>query len=93
MNPSQVAHGIRTAIMPPEALVAPFQWGYVNAVHTSPNTVDLYLDGTQTLNDTAYLTPGVRYVDTYSPTVGDVVVVLRNIGASATDRVVVGKLA
>jgi len=61
----------------------PFQWGQVEAIHTSPNTVDLYLDGASTL------TTGVRYLASYSPTVGDIVVVCRY----GTDRWVMGKLA
>ena len=55
------------------------------------NTVDLYLDGTQNLGDEAYLTPGVRFYDSFVPEVGDVVHVLRGTGASATDRVCAGR--
>ena len=55
------------------------------------NTVDLYLDGTQNLGDEAYLTPGVRFYDSFAPEVGDVVQVLRGTGASATDRVCAGR--
>lgn len=59
----------------------------------SANTLDVYLDGTQTYAQNVYLTPGVRYLDSYSPTAGDVVLVLRGEGPSTSDRVVVGKLA
>jgi hypothetical protein len=62
-------------------------------------TVDLYLNASQNnvlpsgQPNPAFLTPGVRYLSTYSPTVGDSVVVLRGIGGMASDRFVLGKLA
>lgn len=62
---------------------APWQWGVVDAVHTSPNTVDLHLDGSTTV------TPGIRYVKSYTPTVGDTVLV----GRYGSDRFVLGVLA
>jgi hypothetical protein len=71
-----------------------FQWGVVDSVNAGPPpTVSVYLDGTQTLNDTNYLTPNIRYLADYYPTVGDVVIVRRGVGLSLTDRVVMGKLA
>lgn len=62
----------------------PFQWGQVLAVHTSPNTVDVYLDGASNA------TNGIRYLSSYTPAVNDVVLVLR---CAPTDRVVLGTLA
>lgn len=93
MNNSQFTAALRKNLTPHPTLSAPIQWGVVHAVHTSPNAVDLYLDGTQTYGDTAYLTVGVRYLSSYSPTVGDTVVVSRGTGGSRSDRFVLGKLA
>lgn len=62
---------------------APWQWGVVNAVHTSPNTVDVCLDGS------AIATLEIRYLSTYTPTVGDTVL----LGRHGADRWVFGKLA
>ncbi len=71
-----------------------FQWGIVEAINAGPPaTVDVYLDGTQTLSDTAYLTKGIRYLASYTPTVGDGVLVHRGSRRSSSDRVVLGKLA
>lgn len=70
-----------------------FQWGYVNAINLGPPpSLDLYLDGSQTTNDTAYLTKQVAYLASYVPTVGDAVLVRRGTRRSSSDRVVVGKL-
>lgn len=62
----------------------PYQWGVVHAVHTAPNTVDVYLDG-----HTTVATLGIRYLSTYTPTVGDTVL----LGRMGSDRWVFGKLA
>lgn len=83
-GPHHIAHSIRRELTPDPFSESPFQWGEVQAVHASPNTVDLYLDG-----NTATLTPGVRYLASYTPTVGDVVLVSR----MGSDRVVHHKLA
>jgi hypothetical protein len=62
-------------------------------MHASPNTVDLYLDGSSNL------TTGVRYLGGYTPTVGDIVLVARmgsgrSLGTpQRVSRVVLGKLA
>lgn len=70
-----------------------FQWGVIESINAGPPpTVNLYLDGSQTLNDTAYLTPNVAYLSTYVPVVGDTVLVHRGVGRSSSDRVVIGKL-
>lgn len=71
-----------------------YQWGYVDSINTGPPpTLNLYLDGTQTLGNTAYLTRNVRYLASYVPNVGDVVIVQRGKFRSSSDRVVLGKLA
>lgn len=73
---------------------SPYQWGYVHSINTGPPpSVNLYLDGTQTLSDTSYLTNNVRYNASYTPTVGDVVLVARGTGKSSSDRTVILKLA
>lgn len=63
------------------------------AAVVAAKTLDLYLDGSQTLSDPTYLTPGVRYLTSYTPAVNDVVVVLRGQSGLQTDRVVFGRLA
>lgn len=82
-SPLHVARTIRKELGGNRFVDSPYQWGVVHAVHTSPDTVDLYLDGSSTL------TPAVRYLASYYPTVGDVVKVDR----FRSDRVVVGTLA
>ncbi|HEX7355250.1 MAG TPA: hypothetical protein VF288_10510 [Mycobacteriales bacterium] len=82
-----VAGRIRTQLSHDWNVAGPYQWGTVTAVNTSPNSVDVKMDGSD------YVTPGVRYMSGYSPTVGDVVFVARMQGSSRTARVVHGKLA
>lgn len=82
-SPLHLARAIHKELRGNGFVDAPYQWGVVNAIHTGPNTVDLYLDGSSTL------TPSVRYLASYYPTVGDVVKVDR----FRSDRVVVGTLA
>lgn len=86
-HPRGVARQLQSSIVPQWSIMGPFQWATVHAIHTSPNTVDVYMDGASTL------TPGVRYLSTYTPTVGDVVVVGRMQAQSRTARFVIGKLA
>jgi len=62
------------------------------AAVTAMHTLDVYFDGTQHKTAT-YLTVGVRYLSTYTPTAGDVVVAIRGTGNLASDRVILGKLA
>ena len=88
MHPHQVVKAIRQEILPDPFSEGPWQWGKVGAVHTAPNTVDLYLDGSSTL------TTGVRYLASYTPAVNDIVVVGRLVAGSGSgqDRFVLGKL-
>ena len=60
------------------------------AAVTAMKTCDLYLDGSQTLADTTYLTPGVRWLQSYTPTAGDVVFVARGTGGLQSDRLILG---
>ncbi len=72
----------------------PYQWGVVDAINPGPPpSVNVYLDGSQMFNDPGQITQNIRYLDTYHPTVGDVVVVCRNTGKSSSDRWVMGKLS
>lgn len=82
-GPHYFAHQIRKELTPDAFTEGPFQWGVVHKVNANPNTVDLLLDGASTV------TPGVRYLGSYTPTVGDVVYVSR----MGSDRVVHHKLA
>ena len=71
-----------------------FQWGVVEAVNVGPPpSVDLYLDGSQTLKDTKYLTPKIRYNAGLAPYVGDVLLVYRGNNHHSSDRIAVLKLA
>ena len=88
-----LSRALRKELVPPQFTHGPYQWGVVENINTGPPSVDLYLDGTQTLSDTAYLTKGVRYLSDYRPTVGDVVLVARGTGGLKTDRVVIQRLA
>lgn len=67
------------------------------ATVVSVKSLDVYLDGTQTYEDTLYLTPGLRYCAGYAggatPAVGDVVLLSRGVGPSSSDRVVLDRLA
>lgn len=56
------------------------EWGVVHTLHTSPNSLDLYVNGSSSLTLT------VRYLKSYTPTAGDVVVILR----VGPDRIVLG---
>lgn len=78
-----VAHAIRREVAGKSFVESPYQWGKVAAVHTNPASVDLNLDGSATV------TPTIRYLASYTPTVGDVVLV----GRYGTDRVALGTLA
>lgn len=82
-----LAKVLRDELTPNGFSETPYQWGTVHAVHSSPNTVDVYLDGSTTL------TTGVRYLKSYTPTVGDTVVVCRHITQAGQDRWVMGVLA
>lgn len=71
-----------------------FQWGFIHSINAGPPpSVNIYLDGTQTTSNTAYLTNNVRYSSDYVPNVGDTVLVYRGAGVSSSDRVVLLKLA
>lgn len=87
MKPHALARGMVRNLTPDGFSETPYQWGVVEAVHTSPNTVDCYLDGATTL------TTGIRYLASYTPTVGDTVVLCRHITQAGQDRWVLGKLA
>ena len=82
-----IAKQLRRQFEQNSSVQGPWQWATVTAVHTSPNTVDVEMDGS------TYSTPGLRYLKSYSPTVGDVVLVARMQGPSRTARVVLGALA
>lgn len=59
---------------------------------TAAHTCDVYFDGTQN-SGSAYLTVAVRYLASYTPAVGDVVVAARGASGLATDRLILGKPA
>jgi hypothetical protein len=73
----------------------PWQWGTVAAVVTGGTfaTVSVYLDNSSG-GAGAVATPAISFLNGYQPTVGDVVIIARWPGASAsrTQRVVIGCL-
>ncbi len=71
---------------------AEHQWGVIAGIHTDPPSVDLYLDGAQNAG-VNYLTPNVLYDASYTPAMGDVVLVRRGTAHSRSDRYVIGKPA
>ncbi len=84
----QLARGFRRGLQVNPGIDGPWQWATIQATHTGPNRVDVYLD-----NNLGTITPGVPYLDSYSPTIGDVVLVARLLGKSRNTRVVLGKCA
>lgn len=57
------------------------RWGVIDATHTSPNRVDVLMNGT--------VIPDVRYLASYSPSVSDTVMML----LEGSDLVVIGTIA
>jgi hypothetical protein len=73
-------------------LHAEHEYGTVAAIHAGPPpTVDLYLNGSQNMGSTTYLTTGVKYLAPYVPTVGDVVLIQRGSEKLRTSRMILGK--
>lgn len=81
----------------------PIQWGVVEGIDFGPPLlVSVYPDGAQHTGNPAYLMgkndgagnilPGIPCMPGYVPTQGDVVVMLRGMGRSSSDRLVLGKL-
>lgn len=74
----------------------PWQWGTVQAVSlgvgSALTTVSVYLDNASG-GAGATITSGIPVLDSYIPTVGDVVLIGRMAGAARTQRVVISSLA
>jgi len=89
-----IVNTLRRALEPNPYLFSTFQWCKVHATHT--HSVDLIptgLTGLSTYTATTHVLKNVRYLASYTPTVGDVVLVLRGgKGGQATSLVVLGKL-
>ena len=81
-----LARQLRRATASSPSVDGPWQWGTVAAV--GGGTVDVYLD-----NNTGPITAGLRYLTSYSPDVGDAVLIARMGGASQTARVVLGTIS
>jgi hypothetical protein len=71
----------------PESLT--LVWGVVRAVHTSPNSVDVSINGASAPDAALH----VAYDASYTPTVNDTVAVLRTPTATGCDHYVIGKRA
>src|SRR5258708_3427575 len=71
----------------------PYQWAYVAAIHsTLPfSTLDVYLDSSPG-SPGATLASKIPYLNGYTPTVGDIVLVGRMAGAARTQRIIIGPL-
>lgn len=92
-----LAHTLRRLLGPKHFTTGPHQIGVVHAIHTTPHhSVDLYLTGVTRRSGftaTKTLTKRVPYSTSYTPAVGDVVIVLRAPGQARTRRFVLGKQA
>jgi len=83
----RIARQLNRATRPRMSVTGILHWGIVAAIHTSPNTVDVYLDG----DSTAMV--AIPYLASYSPTVGDNVCVLQGQAQTRMNRFVLGKRA
>ena len=93
-NTSKTVAAIRKAVVPHPTVKAPWQWGVVASFTTTPPlTCDVYINGTQNLNNPAFLTRAIRYLESYVPTVNDVVLIGHGTGGLTSDRWIIGDLA
>lgn len=83
----ELAKQLRRGLVPPVGVHGPWQWGTVAAINTANSTISVYLD-----NNTGVATPGIAYLSSYVPVVGDAVFIGRQSGASRTSRVVMGTI-
>lgn len=88
MNHYDLARQIRRNLQPPPGVHGPWQFGEVATLDTTSGTVGVYLDNSPG-GDGAAITSGIPYLDSYSPYVGDPVLVARMVGAGRSQRVVI----
>lgn len=90
-----IVNTLRRALEPNPYVFSNYQFCKVKATH--PHSVDLIptgLTGMSTYTATTHLLKKVRYLASYTPTVGDIVVVGRGgYGGQATALFVLGKFA
>lgn len=84
-----LAQQLGRAINPPIGINGPWQWGTIQTIGTgaAAGTCSVFLD-----SNAGVPTPGIPYLTSYSPTVGDAVFIGRMGGAARTARVIFGKI-
>ena len=93
-NTSKTVAAIRKAVVPHPTVKAPWQWGVVDSFTTAPPlTCNIYINGTQNLNNPGFLTKNVRYLESFVPYKGAVVLIGHGTGGLVSDRVIIGDLA
>jgi hypothetical protein len=87
------ARSLRQNLKVDAGIEGPYQWGTVASITVgTPSTLGVYLDSASG-SPLAAISAGIPYLSTYSPTVGDVVLIARMGGSARTQRVVLGRLA
>jgi hypothetical protein len=71
----------------PESLT--IVWGVVRTLHTSPNSVDVSINGASSAN----AAKNVAYLSSYAPTVNDTVAIIRTPTERGCDHLILGKRA
>lgn len=74
-----------------------FQFGTVKTIHDFATdgvapSVDIYPDGSEQMSETQAVITEVKYLASYVPAVGDVVLVYRGYGRNRASRIVLGKV-
>lgn len=86
------ARSLRQNLRVDIGIEGPYQWGTVASITAgTPSTLGVYLDSASG-SPLATISAGIPYINTYSPTVGDVVLIARMAGAARTQRIVLGPL-
>ncbi len=93
LDHSDVARLLRQQLTPNPNQESPWHWGSVTAIDSTNFTVSVQLDGAVTTAGVAISTPNIRYLNAYTPTVGDTVLVGHMQGSCRTALFVIDKLA
>ena len=95
MTSRAVAREMRRQLNPSQTVQGPWQWGVIAAFsEVAPFTCDVYINGAQSapFGTTRSLTAGVRYLSSYIPVIGDVVLIGHGTGGLHSDRWILGSL-
>lgn len=87
------ARSLRQNLRVDAGIEGPYQWGTIASITVgTPSTLGVYLDSASG-SPLATISIGIPFLNTYSPTVGDVVLIARMGGSARTQRVVLGRLS